>query len=99
MADRRLIEVTQIANQSRIRFNDTNEVNKTLEDKLRTTAVSCLLRLSNAMLFPLRFFPVGNWKVSSRERCHCTSVEHETTTQSTIPLFPSYEFCFPRKQG
>lgn len=35
----RLIEVSQIANQAQIRYRDTNEVLRTLEDRIRITEV------------------------------------------------------------
>ncbi len=36
----RLFEVNHLANQSQIRLSDTNEVLKSLEERLRTTEVS-----------------------------------------------------------
>jgi hypothetical protein len=38
--ENRLFEVNNLANQSQIRLNDTNEVLKSLEERLRTTEVS-----------------------------------------------------------
>ena len=39
-ANRRLLEVTQLANQAQIRFEDTNEALRSTEEKLRTNEVS-----------------------------------------------------------
>lgn len=39
-SNKRLLEVTQVANQAQIRFKDTNEVLITLEERLRATEVS-----------------------------------------------------------
>ena len=41
--ENRLFEVNNLANQSQIRLNDTNEVLKSLEERLRTTEVSFYL--------------------------------------------------------
>jgi len=37
--ENRLFEVNNLANQSQIRLNDTNQVLKSLEERLRTTEV------------------------------------------------------------
>ena len=49
-SNKRLIEVTQVANQAQIRAKDTNEVLISLEERLRSTEVCCI------SFFPVSFF-------------------------------------------
>ena len=44
-ANRRLLEVTQLANQAQIRFEDTNEALRSTEEKLRANEVSLIHKI------------------------------------------------------
>ena len=50
----RLFEVNHLANQSQIRLSDTNEVLKSLEERLRTTEVSYFVKtiIYDSVVFP-----------------------------------------------
>ena len=56
--ENRLFEVNHLANQSQIRLNDTNEVLKSLEERLRATEVGYFFFLNSNSLPKMRAYDV-----------------------------------------